>query len=783
MKFKSDIEVQAGLKDSSGAAGTSGQVLSSNGATVSWVDSGKGIANDIQNTVKAGVAINKGQAVYVTSADGTNIVVGLASNTSEATSSKTLGLLNATVTVNGTADVVQIGKLAGLNTIGANVGDPVWLGTNGNLIYGLANKPYAPAHLVYIGVVTRVNANNGEIFVNVQNGFELKEIHDVDIVTTTPVNGNVLGYDGSLWVNKTIPGWLGYTPANQSTTISTTAPLQGGGDLSTNRTLSITQASASASGFLSSTDWNTFNNKTSNTGTVTSVNGTGGYGGLTLSGTVTSSGNITLGGTPTGTWPISVSGNANTATNADYANASGVSNTTLAISGTTSFIPKFTSGNTLGNSLIYDNGTNVGIGTSSPLSKLHLSFTSDSDGLRIQNSNRGHSYLFTTAGGSAEFFTLYDVENTQHLYFAGNTGHSWNTLGSERMRITSGGNVGIGTTSPASIGGFTTLAVNGSTGGLFDLMSSGTTYGRLYSITNNLIIEGVGASNIQFAANAIERMRITSGGNVGIGTTSPSAKLSVTGGGVATSISNVGSTLTSVFNTANPAISLGIGYVGTDIPMIQSFNNTNNTSNNLTINPFGGNVGIGTTAPTSKLEVAGKVTINSSVSGDVITNIVNTSSSGYGARFQGGGGNSGLYLAAFNDYAGNSKMLIDGSGNIGIGTNTPNFQTSGRTVLDVNGSSQSLLALSIGTNPTGYIGVFESAMEIASISNPMMFTVNDAERARITTDGYLAIGTTIATSKLTVDGLPSFLDNAHAISEGMVVGSFYHTAGILKVVI
>lgn len=54
---------------------------------------------------------------------------------------------------------------------------------------------------------------------------------------------------------------------------------------------------------------------TNNTGTVTSVAGTGGYGGLTLSGTVTSSGSLTLGGTPTGTWPISISGNADTVDN------------------------------------------------------------------------------------------------------------------------------------------------------------------------------------------------------------------------------------------------------------------------------------------------------------------------------------------------------------------------------------------------------------------------------------------------------------------------------------
>jgi hypothetical protein len=269
MKFKSDIEVQAGLKDSSGSNGSSGQVLSSNGTTVSWVNAGGGVASDVQNLVKAGVAINKGQAVYVTSADGTNIIVGLASNTTEATSSKTLGLLDATVAINGMANVVQIGRLEGLNTLAATVGDPVWLGANGNLIYGLINKPYAPLHLVFIGVVTRVNANNGEIFVNVQNGFELNEIHDVDLKTNVPINGDILGYNGTLWVNKTIAGWLGYTPANQAITIATTAPLSGGGDLSANRTLSISQAGAASNGYLSANDWGIFNGKQN------ALNGTG----------------------------------------------------------------------------------------------------------------------------------------------------------------------------------------------------------------------------------------------------------------------------------------------------------------------------------------------------------------------------------------------------------------------------------------------------------------------------------------------------------------------------
>jgi hypothetical protein len=215
MKFKSDIEVEAGIKDSSGAIGTAGQVLSSTGSNVSWVTNSM-VAERVQHRVKAGVAINKGQAVYVTGADGTNVIVGKASNASEATSSKTLGLIDATVAVNGFANVVEIGGLAGLNTIGSTVGDPVWLGTDGNLIYGLVNKPYAPKHLVFIGVVTRVNSNNGEIFINVQNGFELNEIHDVDIKTDVPINGDILGYNGTLWVNKTIAEWLGYVPADDA---------------------------------------------------------------------------------------------------------------------------------------------------------------------------------------------------------------------------------------------------------------------------------------------------------------------------------------------------------------------------------------------------------------------------------------------------------------------------------------------------------------------------------------------------------------------------------------
>ena len=155
----------------------------------------------VKHTVRAGEGLIAGTPVYVSSANGTNIIVSKASNTGEGTSSKTLGLLAQNLNVGTNGFVVSEGLLAGLNTSEAAAGDPVWLGPTGTLIYGLTNKPKAPAHLVFIGIVTRVNANNGEIFVRIQNGFELEELHNVNI--TAPATGEVLIYNATtgLWTN------------------------------------------------------------------------------------------------------------------------------------------------------------------------------------------------------------------------------------------------------------------------------------------------------------------------------------------------------------------------------------------------------------------------------------------------------------------------------------------------------------------------------------------------------------------------------------------------------
>lgn len=205
--------------------GTTGQLLAKSSATnyaTQWIDN---YTSQIKHEVKLAENMSIGTAVYVsgsTGQAGTNMLVSKASNTTEGTSSKTLGLLAFTGVTNDLGFVITEGLLAGLDTSTAGaVGDPVWLGVNGELIFGLANKPYAPAHLVFIGVVTRKQQNNGEIFVKVQNGFELQELHNVQI-TTTPSDNTVLSYETStsLYKMKSIATLLGYTPVTNARTIT-----------------------------------------------------------------------------------------------------------------------------------------------------------------------------------------------------------------------------------------------------------------------------------------------------------------------------------------------------------------------------------------------------------------------------------------------------------------------------------------------------------------------------------------------------------------------------------
>jgi hypothetical protein len=150
-----------------------------------------------------GTTLNKGQVVYISGADGANALISLSSASSEAGSSKTLGLLSQTLTTGSHGYVIENGLLGDIDTSAATAGQAVWLGnTPGSFVFG--SPPAEPSHSVYLGVVTRVQSNNGEILVKVQNGYELDELHDVS--AASPSDGDIIQYKTSsaLWTKASI---------------------------------------------------------------------------------------------------------------------------------------------------------------------------------------------------------------------------------------------------------------------------------------------------------------------------------------------------------------------------------------------------------------------------------------------------------------------------------------------------------------------------------------------------------------------------------------------------
>lgn len=148
------------------------------------------------------VTITKGQAVYLFSASGNKASVKLANNTSDATSAKTFGLAAEDIASGANGMVICQGVIDGLNTSMFTAGDTLYLGNTAGSYTNV--KPYAPNHFVYIGIVEKANAGNGQIYVRVQNGYEMDEIHDVDLITTPPVANNVLTYNGTLWTASNV---------------------------------------------------------------------------------------------------------------------------------------------------------------------------------------------------------------------------------------------------------------------------------------------------------------------------------------------------------------------------------------------------------------------------------------------------------------------------------------------------------------------------------------------------------------------------------------------------
>lgn len=152
----------------------------------------------VQN--QTGVAITNGRVVRITGSNGTHMTIGLADNTQESLSASTIGVATQDINNNAVGFITTYGYVRDLDTSAYTEGTAIWLGTNG---FFTVTKPYAPANLVLVGWVARSHATQGMIFVHIQNGYELDELHNVDNTTNPPVNYDVLAFDGAtqLWKN------------------------------------------------------------------------------------------------------------------------------------------------------------------------------------------------------------------------------------------------------------------------------------------------------------------------------------------------------------------------------------------------------------------------------------------------------------------------------------------------------------------------------------------------------------------------------------------------------
>lgn len=148
---------------------------------------------------KTGSTITNGQVVYISGAQGNRAKVSLAKADAESTSEGTLGIATSNISNDTTGYITTSGLVRYLNTNGLGVGSKLYLSTSTAGAF-TTTEPVAPNHRVVLGQVVVDHPTHGQIYVNVDDGEEIKELHDVLI--TSPRNQAVLMYDSITGVWK-----------------------------------------------------------------------------------------------------------------------------------------------------------------------------------------------------------------------------------------------------------------------------------------------------------------------------------------------------------------------------------------------------------------------------------------------------------------------------------------------------------------------------------------------------------------------------------------------------
>lgn len=169
--------------------------------------SGSSVATDVVVYVKnadpalLSATVNKGTVVYISGSTGSNPYFNKSDYTADATSAFTLGILETTLAHNAFGNVVTLGIMTNMNTFGMVDGAPLYLGASG--VY-TTTQPTQPLHEVRLGYVIKgASVGGGIIFVRVQNGYELGELHDV--LAPTPAKGDLLVRNGANTLYVSLP--------------------------------------------------------------------------------------------------------------------------------------------------------------------------------------------------------------------------------------------------------------------------------------------------------------------------------------------------------------------------------------------------------------------------------------------------------------------------------------------------------------------------------------------------------------------------------------------------
>ena len=434
----SSYSVSASYSDTSSysltSISSSYALSSSYSATASYSDyaaiAGSALnAQDVLVYVKntSGAIIPKGKVVRITGADNSaNFgTIGLADYFDDNNSANTLGFTNESFAINAFGYVMTEGYLLDVDTDGFSSGDLLFLSSSGTYTNV---TPIAPKHGVRLGQVIRVQSNNGSIYVRIDNGYELGELHDIVDSTTTSSYGDLLIKSGSIWINsKNLTGSYilsgSLTTSNAIIANSVTASFYGTSSYSNNSltasylvptnnyTVSnLTASNLSVTGTLyastlsSSIIYITSSEfiVTDNIITLNALNPHKRYAGLELHDSGSNNFSSLLWDSQNNYLFVSSS---ETVGNRQI--ILGPDNQVNLIS---NYIPLINGGNTITSSIIYQNNSNIGVGTTSPSAKV------DVVGDVQANAFYGKSFNLTTTSGQSAIFDTFTSTGTGEVY-------------------------------------------------------------------------------------------------------------------------------------------------------------------------------------------------------------------------------------------------------------------------------------------------------------------------------------------------------------------------------